>query len=187
LMILRKLKIVNLPLEGSFVIYPMVFNDERGEFRKLYTEDALKSKNVSPYFPEEYISVSKKWVIRGLHYQLGQYSQAKFVRCARGEVYDVIVDLRRKSPTFARWHGIILSEKNMISIYVPRGFAHGFMSLTEGAQLHYKTDNRYMPESERGIIWNDPDLRINWPSSEKVIVSEKDANWPSFRACEKFE
>ena len=174
------LAIEDLPLEGAFIIKPKEFHDERGAFFKMYTREILKSRGVEPFFPEDYISISKKGVIRGLHYQLDPFAQAKLVRCDRGEVFDVLVDLRKSSKTFGKWTSVVLSEKNRISVYVPRGFAHGFVTLEDYTEFQYKCDNFYAPAQEGGIIWNDPDLKIYWPI-ENPILSDKDKKHQFFK------
>jgi len=187
-MIVQQCEAIDFDLEGSFLIRPLHFKDERGDFFKLYTGEVMKSKQAESCFVEEYLSFSKFGVVRGLHYQRGQASQAKLVRCIQGEIYDVIVDLRSSSPTFGKWAGVTLSEKNMLSLYVPRGFAHGFAALSKDSAVLYKADNDYSPKDERGIPYNDGRLAIAWPKQIiKPIVSDKDAKWPSFDQCEKFE
>jgi dTDP-4-dehydrorhamnose 3,5-epimerase len=185
-MIVWKLGILDLPLLDAFVVRPLKFEDDRGIFYKSYTEELLAQKHVKPYFAEESLSVSKKGALRGLHYQSGNYSQAKLVRCTKGKVFDVIVDLRKDSKTYGKWHGIELSEENALSLYVPRGFAHGFLALSEGASLNYKSDNPYSPKHECGVYYADDTLGIVWPSCGKRIISEKDSKLPSFEKCEKF-
>lgn len=182
---LSELKTEKLPLEGAFLVKPGVFQDKRGVFWKFYTEELMLKNGAKPYFPEEFLTTSRKGVLRGLHYQGGGHPQAKLIRCTMGEVYDVIVDLRKGSPTFGKWHGVTLSEKNMLTLYVPRGFAHGFVAREDGSALLYKTDAPYFYEHERGIIWNDPDLNIDW-GVEKPVLSEKDSKWPSFKDAEHF-
>lgn len=185
-MISQELGIIELPLKDAFAIKPKVFQDERGEFYKLYARSLFEKKKVGWCFPEQCITVSKKNVLRGLHYQEGEFSQAKIVQCIKGELYDVIVDLRKSSPTFGKWHGNLLSGKNMMSIYVPRGFAHGFLVLEEGTTILYSTDNDYEPKAERGIVWDDPTLKIKWPVSSPIL-SEKDRKWPLFADAGLFE
>lgn len=184
-MIVSKLDTEALPLKDAFIIKPLRFDDDRGIFFKLYTKDILARFGVSPFFNEEYLSISKKGVLRGLHFQKGEYSQAKLVRCTKGEVYDVIVDLRKNSPTFLKWHGVTLSEENGLSFYVPRGFAHGFLALQDNSTVFYKADNDYKPESEDGLIWNDPNLNINW-SIKDPILSDKDKTWKTIKDIEMF-
>jgi dTDP-4-dehydrorhamnose 3,5-epimerase len=185
-MITSKLETEALQLKGAFIIRPLRFDDERGIFFKLYTKEILARFNVKPFFNEEYLSISKKNVLRGLHFQKGEFSQAKLVRCIRGEVYDVIVDLRKSSPTFSRWQGIKLSEENGVCLYVPRGFAHGFLALKDDSYVMYKADNDYKPESEDGIIWNDPNLRIDWGIANPIL-SDKDKTWKTIKEIEPFE
>ena len=184
-MIVRKLGVEKLPLDGALIINPTESNDERGVFFKLFTEELLKENGISPHFCEQYISISKKGVVRGLHYQAGKSSQAKLVQCIKGEAYDVILDLRRSSPTFGRWTGVMLSEKTRQTIFIPRGFAHGFAALSEGATLHYLADNNYSQKDERGVRWDDPALAIDWKVG-KPIVNEKDRLLPLFKDAEYF-
>jgi len=186
-MIVQKNEARPLGLKGAFVLSPMVFRDERGDFTKTYTRQILKSIGVEPYFCEEYVSYSKMNVLRGLHFQTGGHAQAKLVRCIKGEIFDVIVDLRKSSPTFGKWAGVALSEENMLSIYVPRGFAHGFMALGATNAVLYKADNDYSPENEGGLFYADPMLGISWPHAPAITLSEKDSKWPGFAACAKFD
>jgi len=185
-MLVRNIETLPVPLKDAFIIKASEFRDERGSFYKMYNEDALIANGVKPYFSEEYISVSKKNVLRGLHYQEGEHAQAKLIMCTRGEVYDVIVDLRIPSPTYAKWFGTKLTEMERNALYAPRGFAHGFIALTDYAEVHYMADNRYAPETECGLIWNDAKLNIQWPCNEPIL-SQKDRKWPSFRDCKKFK
>lgn len=186
-MIAHDLETENLPLQGAFVIRSKEFYDERGVFLKLYDRNILGSRNVNPLFVEDYTSISKKGVVRGLHYQLAPYSQAKLVHCTRGMVFDAMIDLRRSSNTFGKWHSLILSEDNRLSVFVPRGFAHGYLSMEDSSAVSYRVDNDYAPEYERGIVWNDPSLGIDWPVIDNYVVSEKDLAWPTFERAEKFE
>lgn len=184
-MIRRELEAESLPIQGAFIIRPKEFEDERGTFYKLYNEELLAPRGAKCNFVEEYLSVSKKGSLRGFHYQTGKFAQAKLVRCVRGEVFDVIVDMDSRSPTFGKWHSVTLSEKNMLGIYVPRTCAHAFLAMKEGSRLLYKADNGYHPEHEAGIIWNDPELNVPWPKM-KYILSGKDRAWPLFRDAPKF-
>jgi dTDP-4-dehydrorhamnose 3,5-epimerase len=185
-MIRRELETEDLPLKGAFVIKPKIFEDERGVFIKIYDRAILNTRGVEPVFPEDYISISKKGVIRGLHYQLDPHSQAKLVRVVKGSVLDVLVDLRKSSPTFGKWASVTLSEENGLAAYVPRGFAHGYLALEDGTAVTYKVDNDYAQAHERGIRWDDPKLGIRWPKMESYIVSQKDKAWPTFESVEKF-
>jgi len=184
-MIIRKLESEKLNLKDAFILKPQEFCDFRGTLYKIYTEEVLKVNGVKPYFVEEYLTISKKGVFRGFHYQAGEASQAKLIRCIRGEVYDVIIDMRKSSPTFGKWTGVVLSERNMVALYAPRGFAHGLVALTDDSAVLYKADNGYAPQTERGVIWSDPDLNITWPF-EKMLISEKDQKWPRFKDAEVF-
>lgn len=186
-MIKQELEIVDMELKDAFIIRPKEFYDERGTFLKLYNREILKSRNVEPFFAEDYISISKKGVIRGLHYQLDPFAQAKLVRCVRGEVFDVLVDLRKNSSTFGKWKSVILSEENRLSVYVPRGFAHGFLSLVEDSIVSYKADNDYSTAHERTLLWNDKTLGINWPKLDQYLLSKKDEVGMPFNVADKFE
>jgi dTDP-4-dehydrorhamnose 3,5-epimerase len=185
-MIKHEMEIEELPLQGAFLIKPKVFHDERGAFIKLFNRQVLDSKRVKPIFVEEYLSVSKRNVIRGLHYQAAPYSQAKLVSCAKGSVFDVIVDLRRGSKTFGHHYAMRLSEDDVVSLFVPKEFAHGFLALEDSA-VSYLVDTDYAPEYERGVIWSDTTLKIDWPKRSKYIVSERDSSLPTFEEAEKFE
>ena len=183
----QKNEIEQLPLEGAFLIKPIVYPDDRGAFSVLFTEDILVAQGFKPYFAMEFLSTSKKGVLRGLHYQAGNASQAKLVRCISGEVYDVIVDLRKSSKTYGKWVGITLSEKNMVAVFVPKGFAHGYLSLSDSSKVLYKVDAPYAPASETGVRYNDLDLNIRWPGTGAPILSKKDALLPTFKDCKKFD
>ena len=185
-MVTRELEILNLPIKGSFVITPKEFRDERGVFLKLYDRDLLKSLNIEPLFVEEYLSISSKGTVRGLHYQLRPWNQSKLVRCVSGAVYDAIVDICRSSETFGVYHSLILSAENKQSIYVPNTCAHGFLALESNSAVSYKADNDYSPQHERGIMWNDKSLGIQWPHMDEYVVSKKDKSWPTFKDAEKF-
>lgn len=181
------LEIADLPLGGAFTIRPKEFYDERGAFFKIYNRAVLASRNVEPLFPEDYVSISRKGAIRGLHYQLDPFSQAKLVRCIKGEVYDVIVDMRKSSRTFGQWRGVALSEENKLSLYVPRGFAHGFLAMKDESIVAYKADNDYSTAHERILLWNDRKLNIPWPKPAPYILSKKDAAGTPFDHADKFE
>jgi len=183
-MIARKLGVEKLSLDGALIINPMESSDERGAFYKLFNEELLKENGIGTYFCEQYISSSKKGVVRGLHYQAGESSQAKLVQCIKGEVYDVILDLRKSSPTFGRWTGIMLNDKTKQTLLIPRGFAHGFAALSE-ATMNYLVDNHYSPKDERGVRWNDPALSIDW-KVKKPIINDKDGLLPLFKDAEYF-
>lgn len=163
-------------LQDAKLIEPEVFEDERGHFKELYEKRSFKKAGIDSEFLQDNFSRSVQGVLRGLHYQKGQHSQGKLVRCVSGAILDVIVDLRRGSATFGRHEKFILSGNKARIIWVPRGFAHGFYTISESAEVHYKVDNEYKPEQESGIIWNDPTLNIDWPTKSPKL-SEKDKNW----------
>jgi len=170
------MKIIKINLPGVVVIEPTLFGDKRGFFLETFREDVLQQAGVNTHFVQDNHSRSTQGVLRGLHYQMTQ-TQGKLVRVATGSVFDVAVDVRVGSPSFGQWYGTKLSEKNMRMMYVPPGFAHGFVVLSEKADFIYKCTDYYHPESEQGIAWNDPDLAIDWNISEiedKIQLSEKD-------------
>jgi len=170
------MKIIKTNLPGIVVIEPTLFGDKRGFFLETFREDVLQQAGVNAHFVQDNHSRSTQGVLRGLHYQMTQ-TQGKLVRVATGSVFDVAVDVRVGSPSFGQWYGTELSEENMRMMYVPPGFAHGFVVLSETADFIYKCTDYYHPESEQGIAWNDPDLSIDWNISEiadKIQLSEKD-------------
>ena len=164
-----------LEIPDVILIKPKVFEDERGFFMETYKKSDFEKAGIKGEFVQDNHSKSKYGVLRGLHFQKGPYAQAKIVRCIRGVIYDVAVDLRKNSPTFGEYVGVLLSEFNKYQLYIPKGFAHGFVVLSDVAEVAYKVDNVYAPDYEGGLIWNDPDVGIKWPI-ENPIVSEKDRN-----------
>ncbi|MCS7312230.1 MAG: dTDP-4-dehydrorhamnose 3,5-epimerase [Acidobacteria bacterium] len=169
-----------LELLGLMLIETQVFEDPRGFFMELYKASEFSAFGLPSVFVQENYSHSVFRVLRGLHYQKRPKAQGKLVRVLRGEVFDVCVDIRRGSPTYGRWTGLVLSDRNRYALYVPPGFAHGFCVLSDEAGVIYKTTAEYDPTLEGGIRWNDPDLGIQWPISDP-IVSEKDARLPYLR------
>ena len=165
-------------INGVIIIIPKVFTDDRGFFMETYKKNDFFDAGITTEFVQDNHSHSKKNVLRGLHFQREPYPQAKLVRCIRGKIYDVAVDLRESSPTFGKYVGVELSDENNFQLYIPRGFAHGFLVLSESADVLYKVDNIYSPENESGMIWNDPTVNINWPI-KNPILSEKDKKWPT--------
>lgn len=153
------------------------FNDERGFFAELYRGSEFKQHGIVADFVQDNHSRSRRWVLRGLHYQKQPRAQAKMVAVLRGEIYDVAVDIRRGSPTYGHWVGAVLSEENRRALYIPEGFAHGFCVLSDEADVVYKVTREYEPDLDCGIVWNDPDLGIDWPVSDPIL-SEKDAALP---------
>jgi len=169
------MKFFETPIEGAFEIYPDVHFDSRGYFTETFNQKEFDKIVPGVTFVQDNQSHSSKNVLRGLHYQCGEYAQAKLVRCTEGTVYDVAVDLRPWSKTYMKWHGVILSELKFNQFYIPRGCAHGFVVLSDSATFQYKCDNYYNHDAERGINPFDPQFNINWKiSKENVILSEKD-------------
>lgn len=178
------MKITPLKIDGLYLVEPVVHQDSRGFFLESYNEDAFLKNGLNYRFIQDNHSLScEAGVIRGLHYQLNPKAQTKLVRVTAGAIYDVAVDIRKQSKTFGQWIGVILSEENKRQLLVPEGFAHGFCTLITNTQVMYKVDNFYSPEHDRGIIWNDKDLNIDWPVSNPVL-SEKDKKHPEFRNSE---
>lgn len=169
------MEIKNTPIAGLLVLTPRVFQDDRGYFLETFNAKNLQETGITTSFVQDNESKSTRGVIRGLHYQLNPYAQAKLVRVIEGTVWDVAVDLRKDSPTFGQWYGVELSGENKKQFYIPRGFAHGFSVLSETAVFAYKCDGYYQPEAERGILYNDPTLNIDWKVDEsEALVSGKD-------------
>lgn len=166
-------------LEDAKIVKPQVFGDERGFFMETYVEEDFRENGIDTEFVQDNHSKSEQGVLRGLHYQKGKHSQGKLVRVTQGVIMDVIVDLREDSETFGEHLKVILSEYNRKMLWVPRGFAHGFYTLSGTAEVQYKVDNDYAPDQEAGIIWNDPELDVDWPTEDPKL-SEKDEEWPKF-------
>lgn len=166
-------------IPGVLLLSPKVYGDERGFFLEAYNERTMAGIGLDCRFVQDNHSKSVRSVLRGLHYQIGK-PQAKLVRVIVGEVFDVAVDIRRGSPTFGQWFGCVLSAENKQQLFVPEGFAHGFLVLSDSAEFLYKCSDFYAPECERGIAWNDPQIAIEWPLAEKdqPLLSEKDAKSP---------
>lgn len=159
------------------------FADERGFFMESFKESSFKQNGINSKFVQDNCSHSVKGVLRGLHYQKDPMAQAKLVMAIRGEIFDVAVDVRKGSPTYGKWVGEILSDQNHRLLYVPRGFAHGFMALSDQADVLYKVDAEYSPEHERGIIWNDPNIAIKWPSANPIMI-KKDLELPTLSTAD---
>lgn len=169
-------------IEGLKMITPKVFADARGYFVETYNYNDFKEAGISQVFVQDNQSASVRGVLRGLHFQK-QYPQDKLVRVIRGEVYDVAVDLRKGSPTFGKWHGVVLSEENKKQFFIPKNFAHGFLVLSDYAEFCYKCSDFYHPNDEGGLIWNDSAIGIEWPIPEgmELIMSEKDKLWKGIK------
>ena len=173
------MKITKTTLQGLLLIEPKVFSDSRGWFYESYVRKNYVENGITSEFVQDNHSKSSKGVLRGLHYQVNR-PQAKLVRVTQGEVFDVAADIRPGSPTFGKWAGYRLSSENWLQLFIPEGFAHGFCVLSETVEFLYKCSDYYSPYDERGIIWNDPDIAIDWPI-ENPILSEKDAAFPALK------
>ncbi|WP_438348922.1 dTDP-4-dehydrorhamnose 3,5-epimerase [Paenibacillus sp. FA6] len=178
------MKVTPLKLQGASIIEPIVLGDSRGYFMESYNDDILQQQGINYDFIQDNQSLSTEpGVLRGLHYQLNPKAQTKLIRVLSGAIYDVIVDVRRNSPTFGQWVGVILSEYNHRQLLMPNGFAHGFCTLVPNTQVFYKVDEYYSPEHDRGILWNDPALGIDWPTSNPIL-SDKDQRHPLLQDAE---
>ena len=177
---MSKITVETCEIEGLKIITPTVFGDERGYFMETYNYNDFKEAGIDLEFVQDNQSKSVRGVLRGLHFQ-NKYPQDKLVRVISGEVFDVAVDLREGSPTYGRWHGVILSAENKKQFFVPKGFAHGFLVLSESAEFVYKCSDFYQPRDEGGIIWNDQEVGIDWPipNGMEPLISEKDKKWGS--------
>lgn len=193
-----QIRVTPLEIEGLYVIEPTVHRDDRGFFVETYNEREMHEAGLPMRFVQDNQSMSVKGVLRGLHYQL-RYPQGKLVRVIRGAVFDVAVDLRPGSATYGAWHGVLLSAENFRQFYIPEGFAHGFLVLSEEAEFCYKCTDFYHPNDEAGLAWNDPAIGVEWPgvvgeyrgtpsaegyrlqSGEGLILSDKDQKWPGLR------
>ena len=179
---------IETKIKGVFIIEPKVFNDARGYFMEAWKQAEFDEHVGRTVFIQDNESKSSYGVLRGLHFQKGDASQAKLVRVIKGKVLDVAVDLRKSSPTFGQHVMVVLSEENKRQFFIPRGFAHGFLVLSEEAIFTYKVDNPYAPQADGGIRWNDPALGIEWPiDPTKVLTSEKDLKLPLLKDAEVFE
>ncbi len=179
------MKVIETSLPGVLILEPKVFGDERGFFFESYNKKALAKAGIADEFVQDNHSRSVRNVLRGLHYQIKQ-PQGKLVRVIHGEVFDVAVDIRRSSPNFGKWVSFNLSAENKRVAWVAPGFAHGFLVLSEVAEFFYKTTDYWAPEHERGIIWNDPDLAINWPLQGEPILSAKDKMGQTVKSAELY-
>lgn len=178
------MKIIKTKLEDVIIIEPAVFGDHRGYFMESYNKNVFSEQGIEYDFVQDNQSLSvETGVIRGLHYQLAPKAQTKLVRALTGAIYDVAVDIRKGSPTYGQWVGAILSEDNKRHLLVPKGFAHGFCTLVPNTIVAYKVDEYYSPEHDRGILWNDPAIGVDWPTS-KAVLSEKDQKHPLLKDAE---
>lgn len=181
-----KFNFIKTSIEGVIIVEPTVFGDDRGYFLETYQYNDFCEGGIDVTFVQDNQSKSKKGVLRGLHFQK-QFPQSKLVRVIKGEVFDVAVDLRPNSPTYGKYEGVILSEENKRQFFIPKGFAHGFVVLSDEAEFVYKVDDFYHPNDEGGLMWNDPDVNIKWPFDEsfEVILSDKDKVNPSLKDLNK--
>lgn len=177
-----KFKFNKTHIEGMFTVEPTVFGDNRGYFMETYNENDFKEAGYNLTFIQDNQSFSTRGVLRGLHYQI-KYPQGKLVRVIKGEVFDVGVDLRKDSETYGQWFGAILSSENKKQLYIPPGFAHGFLVLSDEAEFVYKCTEFYHGEDEGGIMWNDPEIGIEWPIEDinEITLSDKDKQWKSLK------
>ena len=182
-----KITVTPCDIEGLYVIEPTVFKDERGYFVETYNQNDMKEAGLDMVFVQDNQSMSTRGVLRGLHFQK-QFPQGKLVRVVRGKVFDVAVDLRSDSKTYGKWFGVGLSAENMKQFYIPEGFAHGFLVLSDEAEFCYKCTDFYHPGDEGGLAWNDPEIGVEWPLEEGVdlIISEKDQKWKGLKDTFKF-
>ena len=175
------MNLIKTTLDGLVVLKPTVFKDNRGYFMESYNQNNINKLVGNVHFVQDNESVSSRGVLRGLHFQKPPYAQAKLVRCLKGSVLDVVLDLRKDSKTYGKFETIFLTEENKKQLFIPKGFAHGFVVLSEIAIFSYKVDNYYNPESESGVLWNDLVLNIDWKINKKeIIVSKKDKSLPTF-------
>ena len=174
------MNLMKTKLEGVYILEPRVFGDERGWFMETYSKIKTPEIAACDFVQDNHSYSKEKGILRGIHFQNGEHAQAKLVRCIRGAVLDVAVDLRKGSPTYMQWEAVELSAENKKQLFIPRGFGHGFLTLTEDVEFVYKTDNYYNYESDRSIIWNDPDIGVDW-GTENPVLSEKDSSAPRLR------
>jgi dTDP-4-dehydrorhamnose 3,5-epimerase len=178
------MKVIDSKLPGVKLLEPAVFGDHRGFFMESYNEETARTYGITHAFIQDNHSLSvEAGVLRGMHYQLSPKAQTKLVRVTAGAIYDVVIDIRRGSPTFGQWQGFILSAANKRQLLVPQGFAHGFCTLVPNCEVQYKVDALYSPEHDRGIAWNDPALAIEWPTSSPIL-SDKDSKHPMLADAE---
>lgn len=175
------MNVIKTEIPDVLIFEPKVFSDERGFFMESFNQKVFEEAvGRKIEFVQDNHSKSTKGVLRGLHYQVEPYAQGKLVRCIAGEVFDVAIDIRKDSETFGKWVGVNISSENKRQLWIPEGFAHGFLVLSDSADFLYKTSNYYSPVHERGIVWNDPTININWPINIDKILSEKDIILPKF-------
>lgn len=179
------MKIIESNLPGVLIVEPKIFGDHRGWFMETFNNAFFQEAGIQLNFVQDNQSFSAvKGTLRGLHYQLNPKAQAKLVRCNKGAIFDVAIDIRKGSPTFGKWFGIELTAENKKQLLIPKGFAHGFMTITDDVEVQYKVDGLYAPECEGGIIWNDPIIGIKWPMEINPVLSAKDEKAPTLQEAE---
>jgi len=177
------MKFTAAPVAGAFLIDLEPRRDDRGSFARLWCRDELAAHGLDASFVQcNYSESARKGTLRGLHYQAAPFGESKLIRCLRGAIFDVIVDVRAGSATFGRWFGSELTAENRRSLYVPEGCAHGYLTLEDATEVEYPVTALYRPDAERGIRWNDPRFGIEWPAVGQLTMSPKDAAWPDYRA-----
>lgn len=174
-------------IDGVILVKPKFFGDKRGFFMETYKKSEFAANGIDVDFNQDNHSKSSAHVLRGLHYQAEPYSQAKLVRCVRGRIYDVAVDLRLNSKTYGKYVKVELSEENKHMLFIPKGFAHGFVVLSDNAELCYKAGGEYNPDADRGVLWNDTDININWEIGFEPVLSDKDMKQPKLKDLNKEE
>ena len=177
-------------LDGVALIKPEIFSDQRGFFYESWNSVNFNKTIARKNFCQDNHSHSLRGVLRGIHYQLNPFAQGKLIRCTKGVIYDVAIDLRKNSPTYKEWISVLLNETNKHLLWIPEGFGHGFLTLSKVADVQYKVTQRWDKESEKSILWNDPDLKIDWPLNEidnEPLISEKDSAGLTFKQAEKFD
>jgi dTDP-4-dehydrorhamnose 3,5-epimerase len=169
-------------LKGAFIIDVEPYHDERGSFVRTWCKKDFADHGLNVQFVQSNLSYNKKkGIIRGMHFQAPPYEEIKLVSCIKGEIYDVIIDLRPKSETFKQWISVVLSDKNQKMLYIPEGFAHGFQALEDNTYVFYQMSEYYHPECARGIRWNDPSFNLPWPISKDIVISHKDTSYQEFK------
>lgn len=178
------MKFIKGRLSGTYIIESDVFSDSRGFFLETYSKREFEKAGINLDFVQDNLSRSVKNTVRGLHYQIN-HPQDKLVRAVAGEIFDVAVDIRRDSPTFGQWEGFYLSAENKRQFFIPKGFAHGFCVVSASADFMYKCSDFYSPKDERGILWNDPDIAVEWPLDGEPVLSKRDLSNPALKDAER--
>lgn len=175
------MKFTQTKLDGAYIIELEKIEDDRGFFARAWCKDEFKAHGLSENVAQSNIAFNRhKGILRGMHRQTHPFEEVKVVRCIRGSIYDVIVDLRKESETYKQWTGVRLTSENRIALYVPEGFGHGYLTLEENSEVFYQVSQFYSPEHENGVRWNDPAFGIEWPDAGGYLISDKDQAWPDF-------